>query len=592
MVDFKRLLRFGRRRSLATETGHRRLLINPDPLSVDATELPEFESNRVTNTKYTVLTFLPLNLKEQFGRFMNQYFLLIACLQLEPTLTPVSPVTTWAPLIFIFAVSAIKEALDDYARFKSDQTFNNRPYPVTRNGEDSVIKSEEIQVGDIIKIQENQEFPCDMVLLCSSEPDGTCYVQTANIDGETDLKTKNSIPQPLQPAHLHAFRGVIECPHPNRHIYSFDATLAIDGNDRLQSLDSKQLLLQGTFLKNTTFIYGAAVYTGFETKLGMNKHKPLPKMTKLDRMVDRMSRIIFLGQITLVLALGITGITLSNQIRDIYTYLDLNSEDTGVAKFFIIPLRMLLLMSFMIPISLKVTMDIVKYAAASFISWDLEMYDKETDEPAQASNTAIAEDLGQIEYIFTDKTGTLTENLMVFKQASLVGRIVDMDKSPTINGEQELNFWIALAVCQTVAVDDSDPRQIRYKGASPDEEALVAAAAKMGVVFSKKHADLITINVRGTIDRYRILHILEFSSDRRRMSVVVQKMSNTQIIIFSKGADDMMLPRCLNKDDVEKTRRHIEAFAHQGFRTLCIAMREFSPAQYTGKNIRDNCDTS
>jgi phospholipid-translocating ATPase len=87
----------------------------------------------------------------------------------------------------------------------------------------------------------------------------------------------------------------------------------------------------------------------------------------------------------------------------------------------IIPARFLLLNSTMIPISLKVTLDLCKLFYAKFINNDLELYDEETDTPAHSNSTALSEDLGQIEYVLTDKTGTLTENVMMLKVCTIGG---------------------------------------------------------------------------------------------------------------------------------------------------------------------------
>ncbi|CAM8958799.1 unnamed protein product [Rhodiola kirilowii] len=159
--------------------------INDDDSSNDL-----YCDNRLSNRKYTILNFLPKNLWEQFSRFMNQYFLLIACLQLWSLITPVNPASTWGPLIFIFAVSASKEAWDDYNRYLSDKKANEKEVWVVRRGVKKHIQAQDIHVGNIVWLRENDEVPCDLVLLGTSDPQGVCYVETAALDGETDLKTR------------------------------------------------------------------------------------------------------------------------------------------------------------------------------------------------------------------------------------------------------------------------------------------------------------------------------------------------------------------------------------------------------------------
>ncbi|KAK9764787.1 hypothetical protein K7432_007425 [Basidiobolus ranarum] len=576
-----------------------------------------FLLNKITNTKYTVLSFLPKNLLEQFSRFMNLYFLLIACLQLNSSLTPVNPLTTWTPLIMIFSISAMKEGLDDYQRYKSDEEFNKRLYTVYKNGRGLKVKCQDIGVGDIVRVEQGTEIPCDMVLLRSSDLDGTCYIQTANLDGETDLKTRTApnLTGSLSDTEVIAFDGVVHCPQPNGHIYKFDARLeSSPESGEFSALTSKQLLLQGTFLKNTDFAYGLSVYTGNETKIGMNKQVPPVKLTKIDRQVERASMMIFVIQLSLVLLNGVIGdIEQESYFKGQHTYL-ITENLSQWYHYLIIPLRMLLLMSLMIPISLKVTLDICKYMYAMFINWDLKMYSDKTG-GAFAANTAISEDLGQIDYIFTDKTGTLTENIMVLKKCSIGGAIFghtegcddlrsdeilrDLLQSSAMSiteprnthkSEEVVDFFRSLAVCNTILPSEvfENGRPI-YRGSSPDEEALVMGAADVGIVFTGKSNDVIHIDTMGHKEAYQVLNVLEFSSDRKRMSVIIREYSSNpddankppRIRLISKGADDSMLPHCnRQKDMVQATMKHLNEFAQLGLRTLIVGYRDLTLEEY------------
>ncbi|KAK9718580.1 hypothetical protein K7432_005404 [Basidiobolus ranarum] len=576
-----------------------------------------FPCNKITNTKYTALSFLPKNLLEQFSRFMNLYFLLIACLQLNPSLTPVNPMTTWTPLIMIFSISALKEGLDDYRRYKSDKEFNERLYTVYRNGHGLKIKCQDIRVGDIVRVEQGTEIPCDMVLLRSSDLDGTCYIQTANLDGETDLKTRTApnFTASLSDTEVIAFDGVVHCPQPNGQIYRFDARLELSpDSDEFSALTSKQLLLQGTFLKNTDFAYGLSVYTGNETKIGMNKKVPPIKLTKIDRQIERASMIIFVLQICLVFLNGFIGdIEQESYFKGQHTYLSTENLFQWY-HYLIIPLRMLLLMSLMIPISLKVTLDICKYMYAMFINWDLKMYNEKTG-GAFAANTAISEDLGQIDYIFTDKTGTLTENIMVLKKCSISGIIFGhtedcddlrgddillnllqsgnssiTDTRHTHKSEEVLDFFRCLAICNTIIPSEEceNGRPI-YRGSSPDDEALVKGAADVGVVFSGKSNDVVQIDIGDIRETYQVLNILEFSSDRKRMSVIIRDYSSnpdeaqvpSRIRLISKGADDSMLHHCNGQEEIlQATTKHLNEFAQLGLRTLAVGYKDLTSKEY------------
>ncbi|EGG19357.1 P-type ATPase [Cavenderia fasciculata] len=583
----------------------------------DAERNIEYPTNVISNTKYTLVTFIPKNLYEQFGRStrndsiliqylfirlfdtfrraMNIYFLFIGILQLFPSITPVNPVSTWGALVFIFTVSAIKEGYDDFNRYKRDKLANERQFWVLRNNARVQIQSQHISVGDIICLQNNDEIPCDMVVLATSDPEGTCYVQTANLDGETDLKTRLAPKETMgmSEQELHKFKGVIECPSPNAEIYKFDSRLSMQANTKVNTythsnwitLSAQNILLQATNVRNVDHLYGMAVYTGNETKIGKNKKIPPTKWTKLDHSINRITVFIFCLQLSLVLIFGMIGEFIRSSEKESVWYLGYTPDYKDPwYEFIIIPLRFLLLNSLMIPISLKVTIDVIKYAYALFINWDLKMYYKQSNAPAVANSTALSEDLGQIEYVFTDKTGTLTENIMLFSRCSIDGQVYGVEGSIfedqslleqiNSNDHHSVNFFRAISLCHSVIPSRSpEDNSIFYKASSPDEEALVTAASKLGIQFTNKTPSALTIQVNDTIEHYQLLHTFDFTSDRKRMSVIVKHNATNQIKIITKGADDMVFKRLHKNNDIKLQIKHIDEFAMIGLRTLCIAER-------------------
>lgn len=551
--------------------------------------------NRISNRKYTIVNFIPKNLWEQFSRFMNQYFLLIACLQLWPLITPVNPVSTWGPLIFIFAVSATKEAWDDYNRYLSDKQANEKEVWIVKKGIKQQIRAQDIHVGNIVWLRENDEVPCDLVLLGTSDPQGICYVETSALDGETDLKTR-VIPAAclgLAPELLHRIKGAIECPNPDKDIRRFDANLRLFppfiDND-LCPLTINNTLLQSCYLRNTEWACGVAAYTGNETKLGMSRGIPEPKLTAVDAMVDKLTGAIFMFQIVVVIVLGIAGNVWKDTEAQKQWYV-LYPKEGPWYELLVIPLRFELLCSIMIPISIKVSLDFVKSLYAKFIDWDEEMYDHDTNTPSHATNTAISEDLGQVEYILTDKTGTLTENRMIFRRCCISGifygnesgdALQDMKllNAVSTNNPDVIRFLIVMAACNTVIPQRSKSGVISYKALSQDEDALVQAAAHLHMVLINRNGNTLEINFNASIFQYEILDTLEFTSDRKRMSVVVKDCQNGKIVLLSKGADETILPNASSGQQIRTFLEAVEQYAQLGLRTLCLAWRELKEDEY------------
>ncbi|PUZ46721.1 hypothetical protein GQ55_7G104700 [Panicum hallii var. hallii] len=541
---------------------------------------------------------------QYFRRFMNQYFLLIACLQLWSRITPVSPATTWGPLIIIFIVSASKEAWDDYNRYLSDKKANERKVWLVKDGIRRQIKAQEIHVGDIVWLHENDEIPCDLVLIGTSDPQGTCYVETSALDGETDLKTRivPSISANLSVEQLEKVKGVVECPNPDNDIRRFDANMRLF----LPTIDNEKCpltvnntLLQSCYLRYTEWACGIAVYTGNETKSGMSRGTAEPKLTAADAMIDKLTIAIFLLQIVAVLVLGYFG-NIWKDTQGLKQWYLMYPVKGPWYDFLVIPLRFELLCSIMIPISIKVTLDLAKGVYAKFIDWDEQMFDWETNTPAHSANTAISEDLGQVEYILSDKTGTLTENRMIFKQCCISNTTYGNDNGDALKDARLLNavssddpdvikFLMVMALCNTVVPVKSNDDTVSYKAQSQDEEALVNAASNLNVMLISKDSSTAEICFNGCKFRYELLDILEFTSDRKRMSVVVKDGRTGKIHLLSKGADEAILPRAYPGQQIQRYLEAVEMYSQLGLRTLCLGWRDLEEDEYKewSKNFQE-----
>ncbi|XP_047170538.1 phospholipid-transporting ATPase 2 [Vigna umbellata] len=355
-------------------------------------------------------------------------------------------------------------------------------------------------------------------------------------------------------------------------------------------LTIKNTILQSCYLRNTEWACGVAVYTGNETKMGMSRGIPEPKLTAMDAMIDKLTGAIFIFQIVVVLVLGIAGNVWKETEAKKQWYV-LYPHEGPWYELLVIPLRFELLCSIMIPISIKVSLDLVKSLYAKFIDWDNQMIDHETSIPSHATNTAISEDLGQVEYILTDKTGTLTENKMIFRRCCIGGNFYGNENGDALKDVELINavssgssdvvrFLTIMAICNTVIPTRSKTGDILYKAQSQDEDALVQAAAQLHMIYFNKSGNILEVNFNSSILQYEVLEILEFTSDRKRMSVVLKDCQNGKILLLSKGADEAILPFARAGQQTRHFIEAVEQYAHLGLRTLCLGWRELKKDEY------------
>ena len=597
---------FTRKKVDPSKLGPRIIHLNNTP----ANSTNKWADNHVSTAKYNVATFLPKFLFEQFSKYANLFFLFTAVLQQVPNVSPTNPYTTIVPLAIVLMISAIKELVEDFKRKSADKTLNDSKARVLKGSNFADTKWVNLAVGDIVRVESEEPFPADLVLLTSSEPEGLCYIETANLDGETNLKIKQSIPETVHlvnPADVGRLTGRVRSEQPNSSLYTYEATLTMGGGggEKELPLTPEQLLLRGAVLRNTPWIHGVVVFTGHETKLMRNATATPIKRTDVERMLNK--QILMLVAILLVLSavstIGdlIVRATAGQKLTYLY-YGNLNVA----SQIFLDLCTYWILYSNLVPISLFVTIEIVKYFHAFLINSDLDMYYPNTDTPAVCRTSSLVEELGQIEYIFSDKTGTLTCNMMEFRQCSIHGiqyaGIVPEDQkaqSPEdLNGVHDFKqlgenlkthqsratidqFLSLLAVCHTVIPERKDEKSdIKYQAASPDEGALVEGAAMLGYRFVARKPRSVIVQVDGQNREYELLAVCEFNSTRKRMSTIF-RCPDGKIRVYCKGADTVILER-LAKDNptVDVTLRQLEDYATEGLRTLCLAMREVPEQEF------------
>ncbi|KAJ3395913.1 hypothetical protein HDU92_004588 [Lobulomyces angularis] len=574
--------------------------------------------NKISTAKYNVITFIPRFLYDQFSKYANLFFLFTACIQQIPDVSPTNRFGTVIPLSMVLLASAFKELIEDKKRHSQDTAINQKKAKVlTKTGTFILKQWKDIVVGDIVRIENGEFFPADLILISSSEPEALCYIETSNLDGETNLKIRQGLPETshiLTPEEAAKFEGVIKSELPNNSLYTFEGTLRYKHKEL--ALDPISLLLRGAVLRNTRWVYGAVVFTGHETKLMKNATKTPIKRTKVENMVN--TQIIFLFGILLSMALCCALVTLyrSSQIGGFEeVVLKQAGHLAAITAFPFNILTFIILYNNLIPLSLIVTMEFVKYSLGAMINSDLDMYHEETDTPATARTSSLVEELGQIDYIFSDKTGTLTCNIMDYRMCSVAGRgyalVVPDDKKIRIDengkevgyfdfdkmkrkfkddkspeGDCLREFYTLLAVCHTVIPETDEEGNVTYQASSPDEAALVKGAVSVGYVFTTRKPKSVTIIADGIEEEYEILNICEFNSTRKRMSAVVRLPDGT-IKLYIKGADTVILERLSENNNpyIDSTCVHLEEYATEGLRTLCLAVRTVSEEEYSAWSV-------
>ncbi|XP_029444476.1 phospholipid-transporting ATPase IA isoform X2 [Rhinatrema bivittatum] len=575
-------------------------------------QFTKFCNNHVSTAKYNVITFLPRFLYSQFRRAANAFFLFITLLQQIPDVSPTGRYTTLVPLLFILTVAAIKEIIEDLKRHKADSVVNKKQTQVLRNRAWEIVHWEKVEVGDIIKINGKDYVPADTVLLSSSEPQSMCYIETSNLDGETNLKIRQGLPLTSDMKDIDSLMrlsGKIECESPNRHLYDFVGNIRLDGHGTVP-LGPDQILLRGAQLRNTQWVHGIVVYTGHDTKLMQNSTRPPLKLSNVEHITNIQILILFCILLAVSLVCSIGSFIWNKKHEQGDWYLSLNYA--GANNFGLNFLTFIILFNNLIPISLLVTLEVIKFIQAYFINWDTDMHYEQTDTSAMARTSNLNEELGQVKYIFSDKTGTLTCNVMQFKKCTIAGiayghcpvpddySYSEDDWHGSQAGEDQAfndssllenlqsnhptapvicEFLTMMAICHT-AVPERDGDRIIYQAASPDEGALVRAAKQLQFVFTGRTPDSVIIESLGQEEKYELLNVLEFTSNRKRMSVIVRDAAG-KLRLYCKGADTVICERLAESSKYKEiTLKHLEQFATEGLRTLCFAVAEISENIY------------
>ncbi|CAI7618215.1 unnamed protein product [Penicillium glandicola] len=619
----------------------RHIDLNPSMVGsmIDERTGKPYIGNFIRSSRYSLWSFFPRQFFAQFTKVANFYFLIVAILQMIPGLSTTGTYTTIVPLLIFVGISMGKEGFDDWRRYRLDKEENNRDAWVLRPGHGKFqdgasvisnaqdwerIKCEEIRVGDVIKLERDQPIPADIALLHATGPNGVAYIETMALDGETNLKNKqpclpvSKVCSTVEDINTNSLHFVVE--DPNLDLYKFDGHVTVNAQEKLP-LTNNEIFYRGSILRNTDRALGMVIYTGEECKIRMNANKnPRIKKPALQAKVNRVVMLIVVLVVILSVVCTVAYRFWSRDVEQHSWYL----EDASVSYGPIFT-SFLIMFNTMIPISLYVSMEIVKVAQMLLLN-DIDMYDPETDTPLEARTSTINEELGQVSYIFSDKTGTLTNNSMRFRKMSVAGTAwlhdadlqeeaaregdhtklihkkrkakgkkamgrksnvseAQMPRPSNVSGrldtprqggrsattyrtEEMLEyiqrkpytvfsrkaklFILSMALCHTCIPEEDANGNTTFQASSPDELALVLAAQELGYLVVDRQSNTLTIRTQpddSTSDEvYEIMDVIEFSSARKRMSVVV-RMPDQRICLFCKGADTTLM-RLLKQADL------------------------------------------
>eukprot|EP00760_Papus_ankaliazontas_P008920 PhM_4_TR13946/c0_g1_i5/m.5254 len=592
---------------------HRRSKIEPASLQVHLNDAEKnaafhYPDNFIRTSKYTLFTFLPLNLYEQFRKASNAYFFLAMCISLIPGASAINPLTAVMPLLFVLAVSAGKDGYEDFKRHRNDERANRTMCTVVRGGIPYPVPSKDVHVGDVLYIENGEEIRADCILLSSSLPEGIAYIDTAQLDGETNVKSRKAqdestyarflSPDAFKVAELNIIQGL-----PHESLVQWQGVQHCEGTTVPLGID--QFLYRGAFIRNTEWVYGVVVYAGIHTKMMMNLKQKPPKFSYMDQRLNYFILVVIGLKHILLFFLCAMSVYWNDHSDNQYAWYlgDFIDFAHGVALFWWSYLSYFILLSYMIPISLFVSLELCKAMQVQLMSWDLAMVHITQNgivQTCRPKTSNLNEQLSQVQYVFTDKTGTLTENIMNYVKGTVMTVNHDdvehrgglrallpetAEEKAWLGGRTEfterehvMRYLSTMALCHNVVPFPHPHSEHGYtfEGQSPDEIALVNAAARNGVKLIARTSQKITIDIAGTEIVYGILAELDFTAERKMMSMVLATPDD-HILVLTKGADSSVLPRIVQEPEthecLEKVERVLIEHASQGLRTLVLGYR-------------------
>ncbi|KAL7399090.1 hypothetical protein ABVT39_020122 [Epinephelus coioides] len=558
-----------------------------------------YPRNVINNQKYNFFTFLPMVLFNQFKYFFNLYFLLLACSQFIKELRLGALYTYWVPLGLVLAITIMREAVEEIRCYIRDKEMNSQIYSKLSTRGTVKVKSSGIQVGDLIIVEKNQRVPADMIFLRTSERNGSCFLRTDQLDGETDWKLRLPVActQRLPTAaDLLQIRSYVYAEEPNIDIHNFVGTFTREDGDPPvnESLSIENTLWASTVVASGTVV-GVVIYTGKELRSVMNTSNPRHKVGLFDLEVNCLTKILFVALVVVSLVM----VALQH----------------FAGRWYLQIFRFLLLFSNIVPISLRVNLDMGKMV----FSWMIKKDSKIPGTMVRAST--IPEQLGRISYLLTDKTGTLTQNEMVFRRLHLGTVAYGMDSMDEVQSHvfsaytqpthdlpasrapaaTKVRKTISSRVHEAVkaialvhnvtpvyeangVTDQAEAEQHYedtcrvYQASSPDEVSLVQWTESVGLTLVGRDQSSIQLRTpTGQILNFTILQIFPFTYESKRMGIIVRDESTGEITFYMKGADVVMAGIVQYNDWLEEECGNM---AREGLRVLVVSKKSLTEEQY------------
>ena len=471
------------------------------------------------------------------------------------------------------AITLVFEGIDDAKRHRDDFKTNRRKVNKVVDGQVVECAWANLEEGDLVLLKNREQVPTDCVIVQTSVGFGRVYVETSSVDGETNLKIRQSAFQgDIVKAGGDGYEwmqgGVLKAEAPSSLMTFSGSFTSKDG--QVYGLDFNNFLLRGSEVRNVAWCLGVCTYLGKETKLLLSTRPAPSKFGKVELIANRIVYWAFF-QLAIITVLCVVWLLwFTPNAKDMWYLGGIDTLDIYVLPTWMsLGITYFLLLGNVVPIALYVSMEIVSFCNAAYVGWDIEM-------ECEVRTGNLVPELGQVTHLFSDKTGTLTQNRMTMAAIYSASSGVVYKGSSLRKCDQEKSLMDVLVLAHSVVVDQDDQGQDRFNAESPDEEAILKFHKVVcpRQALSKTEGGQYVLKDKSTYD---IVAVNSFTSARKRMSILLKDVQGGYTL-YLKGADDVMFAR-MDKDHAN-CKQIVKDFATHGLRTLVLASKRVSAQEY------------